>query len=281
MTLIIEDYRRAVAIALKEDLGQLGDITTQALVRPDQKLSMVFVTRQAGVVCGMEFIRQTFRQLDNMVTVELLAADGAAVAAGAQLARVTGAAAPILVGERVALNFLTHLSGIATATRQMVELVKAYQAQISDTRKTTPGLRAFEKQAVAAGGGKNHRMGLYDAVLIKDNHIALFGGDAAAAVQRARTTVGPNMQIEVELDALDQLEQVIAAGANSVLLDNMPPEMLQAAVAQNNGRVVLEASGGVTITNVAAIAATGINIISAGWLTHSAPALDIGLDFVN
>ncbi len=204
--------------------------------------------------------------------------DGQVVEAGTELATVAGAARAILAGERVALNLLGHLSGIATATRAFVDRVEGTNATIVDTRKTTPLLRRIEKMAVAAGGGGNHRMGLYDAVLIKDNHIRAVGS-AAEAVTRARAQVGPGVRVEVEIESLSELEDVIVAGADIVMLDNMEPELMRTAVEQGSGRCLLEASGGITLDNVLCVAETGVDLISVGWITHSAPALDVALDF--
>jgi nicotinate-nucleotide pyrophosphorylase (carboxylating) len=216
--------------------------------------------------------------LDDSVATAALVGDGAVVDAGAVLASVRGPARAILAGERVALNTLGHLSGIATSTRRLVDRVEGTGATILDTRKTTPLWRALEKMAVRAGGGRNHRMGLYDAVLIKDNHVQAVGS-VAEAVRRARNAVGPKMHVEVEIDRLADLEPAIEAGADIVMLDNMRPAAMRKAVALARGRCLLEASGGVTLANVRKVAETGVDFISVGWITHSAPSLDVALDF--
>jgi nicotinate-nucleotide pyrophosphorylase (carboxylating) len=272
---LIEPLVRA---ALAEDLGRAGDLTTDALIAPDARATGAIRARTAGRVAGIDAARLAFELLDPAVQVDVQAPDGTAVEAGATILRVAGPARALLSGERVALNLLGHLSGIATATAALVAAVAGTPAAIGDTRKTTPGLRALEKAAVRAGGGRNHRFGLDDAVLIKDNHMQLAGGPAAA-VRRARATVGHLVKIEVEVDTLAQLDAVLPERPDAVLLDNMDPETLRAAVARIDGRAVAEASGTITLETAPAIAATGVDLISAGWLTHSAPALDVGLDF--
>jgi nicotinate-nucleotide pyrophosphorylase (carboxylating) len=272
---LIEPLVRA---ALAEDLGRAGDLTTDALIAPDARATGAIRARTAGRVAGIDAARLAFELLDPAVQVDVQAPDGTAVEAGATILRVAGPARALLSGERVALNLLGHLSGIATATAALVAAVAGTSAAIGDTRKTTPGLRALEKAAVRAGGGRNHRFGLDDAVLIKDNHMQLAGGPAAA-VRRARATVGHLVKIEVEVDTLAQLDAVLPERPDAVLLDNMDPETLRAAVARIDGRAVAEASGTITLETAPAIAATGVDLISAGWLTHSAPALDVGLDF--
>jgi nicotinate-nucleotide pyrophosphorylase (carboxylating) len=237
------------------------------------------VARQDGCVAGLAVALRTFELVDGDVHVEQLAADGDRVSAGTVLARVRGAARSLLSAERVALNLLGQLSGVATATSALVDRIAGTRARILDTRKTVPGLRGLQKAAVLAGGGANHRMGLYDAVLIKDNHIAAVGS-AAEAVRRARAHVGPDFRVEVEIESLDDLESVIEAGADIVMLDNMPPPAMREAVERAAGRCLLEASGGITLESVRPIAETGVDWISVGWLTHSAPALDVALDFV-
>lgn len=219
-----------------------------------------------------------FELLDDEIAVGALVADGDSVEAGAELATVVGPARSILAGERVALNLLGHLSGIATATRALVDRVEGTNATIIDTRKTTPLLRSLEKMAVAAGGGGNHRMGLYDQVLIKDNHIRAVGS-AAEAVRRAKARAGDELEVEVEIEDLVDLESAIEAGADIVMLDNMEPDVMRSAVEQAAGRVLLEASGGITLESVRVVAETGVDLISVGWITHSAPALDVALDF--
>lgn len=269
---------RAVADALAEDLGLLGDVTTTATIPADARASAVIAARKAGVVSGLDVAETAFRALDPAVTFERLVADGAAVAAGAVLARIAGQARAVLGAERVALNFMGRMCGIATLTRAYVDRIAGTGARIVDTRKTTPGLRAFEKYAVRCGGGHNHRIGLFDAVLIKDNHIVAAGG-IEAAVEAARANVGHMVKIEVEVDTLAQLAKVLPYRIDAVLLDNMTPAQLGEAVRMVAGRFVTEASGGVNLDTVRAIADAGVDLISVGALTHSAPVLDIGLDF--
>jgi nicotinate-nucleotide pyrophosphorylase (carboxylating) len=267
-----------VRIALLEDLGLAGDLTTNAIVPAQVQTRARFVARKAGVVAGLDLAKLTFELVDPGLAFLIEKPDGAKVAAGETIAEVSGKAAPILVGERVALNFLCHLSGIASATAHFVAAVAGTKAQIVCTRKTTPGLRAVEKYAVRAGGGHNHRFGLGDAVLIKDNHVAIAGG-VVEALRRARQGVGHLVKIEIEVDTLDQLRAALDERPDVVLLDNMNPAQLAEAVKIVGGRAITEASGGVSLENVAAIAASGVDLISIGWLTHSAPVLDIGLDF--
>ncbi|MEX2465686.1 MAG: carboxylating nicotinate-nucleotide diphosphorylase [Gemmatimonadota bacterium] len=236
------------------------------------------VARQRGCVAGLVAALRTFDLMDGDVRIERLAADGDVVPAGTVLARIRGPARSLLSAERVALNVLGQLSGVATATRALVDRVSGTHARIVDTRKTVPGLRALQKAAVLAGGGANHRMGLYDAVLIKDNHIAAVGS-AAEAVRRARAHVGPDFRVEVEIESIEILEAVIAAGADIVMLDNMEPALMREAVRRTAGRCLLEASGGITLDTVRPVAETGVDWISVGWLTHSAPSLDVALDF--
>lgn len=272
-------YEPLVRRALEEDLGRAGDLTTDATVAPHLRAVGRLVARRAGRVAGLPIAAAAFRLLDPAIEVELAAADGDDVPAGAVLAVVRGPARPILSAERVALNFLGHLCGIATATADLVRRVEAAApgCRVACTRKTTPGLRALEKYAVRAGGGVNHRFGLDDAVLIKDNHLAVAGG-VAAAVARVRQRVGHLVRVEVEVDTLEQLDQALAAGVDAVLLDNMTPGELREAVARVAGRATTEASGGVTPDTAAAVAATGVDLLSAGWITHSAPSLDVALD---
>jgi nicotinate-nucleotide pyrophosphorylase (carboxylating) len=236
------------------------------------------VARTAGCVAGLGAALRVFMLLDDSVEAGALVVDGDVVAAGAVLASLRGPARSLLAGERVALNLLGHLCGVATATRALVDRVEGTGATVLDTRKTTPLWRRLEKMAVEAGGGRNHRMGLYDAVLIKDNHIEAVGS-AAAAVRRARTHFGDDMQVEVEIENVDDLEAVIVAGADIVMLDNMPPAEMRQAVELAGGRCLLEASGGITLENIRGVAETGVDRISVGWITHSAPALDVALDF--
>ena len=265
--------------ALAEDLGRAGDLTTDAVVPPDLAANARIVARAAGRIAGLEVAAAAFRLLDPAVEVEPRTADGDDVEPGAVLATLRGPARPILSAERTALNFLGHLSGIATATHQMVAAIAAAgsSARVVCTRKTTPGLRALEKYAVRAGGGANHRFGLDDAVLIKDNHRAVAGG-VGPAVERVRARVGHLVKIEVEVDTLEQLAEALAANVDAVLLDNMPPDTLRQAVAQARGRAITEASGGITPQTATAVAATGVDLLSVGWLTHSAPNLDVSLE---
>jgi nicotinate-nucleotide pyrophosphorylase (carboxylating) len=267
-----------VDAALAEDLGRAGDLTSLAVVDESSWARGKIVARAAGVVAGLPLVRQVFARLDDRVGIDAVAHDGESVAAGAVLARVLGPARALLAGERVALNLLGRLSGVATATRSLVDLVAGTGASIADTRKTTPTLRALEKYAVRCGGGRNHRFGLDDAVLVKDNHVVEVGS-VGEALRRARAHVGHLVKIEAEIQSLDQLDEAIAAGADVVLLDNFELEAIRQAVRRAAGRVPLEVSGGVTRDNVRAIAETGVAVISAGWITHSAPALDVALDF--
>ena len=239
---------------------------------------MLFSLRQPGVIAGLDVAEMAFRLVDPDVTFERMARDGQSLEKGADVARVSGSSRSILAGERTALNFLGHLSGIATATTNLVKAVAGTKASIVCTRKTTPGLRALQKYAVRAGGGMNHRFALYDAVLIKDNHIAVAGG-VREAIERAKAGAGHMVKIEVEVDTLQQLEEAMAIGVDAVLLDNMTPAQLREAVSIIDGRAISEASGGITPETVAAVAASGVDLISVGWTTHSAPNLDIGLDF--
>jgi nicotinate-nucleotide pyrophosphorylase (carboxylating) len=273
--IMIEPLVRA---ALLEDLGRAGDLTTNAIVPAGARAEPALVARQPGVVAGLDLARLSFELIDPAIELRVEKHDGAKVAPGETIATVHGPARGILTAERTALNFLCHVSGIATATAAAVAAVAGTKARIVCTRKTTPGLRAIEKYAVRMGGGANHRFGLDDAVLIKDNHVAIAGG-VTEALSRARKNVGHMVKIEVEVDSLAQLAEALASGADAVLLDNMPPALLAQAVAMVGGKAITEASGGVTLENVAAIAAAGVDLISIGWLTHSAAALDIGLDF--
>lgn len=263
--------------ALLEDLGRAGDLTTDTIVPPGARTRAALVARDVGVVAGTDLARLAFALVDPAVTVTIERGDGARVNPGDVVATVSGPARGILTAERVALNFLGHLSGVATATAQLADAVAHTSARITCTRKTTPGLRSVEKHAVLAGGGVNHRFGLDDAVLIKDNHIAVAGG-VRAAIDRARAGVGHLVKIEVEVDTLDQLREVLTDPVDAVLLDNMDPATLADAVALVGGRMITEASGRVTAATAPALAEAGVDLISAGWLTHSAPVLDIGLD---
>lgn len=267
----------AVRAALLEDLGRAGDITSAATIPAGATAQAVIVARQEGVLAGIALAEAAFRQMHPAIRFEALTGDGERLPAGAVAARIAGPARPILAAERVALNFLGHLSGVATATAGFAARIAHTRARITCTRKTLPGLRAFQKHAVRCGGGFNHRFGLDDAVLIKDNHIAVAGG-VGEAIRRARRFAGHLVRIEIEVDTLAQLDEALAEAPDVVLLDNMSPDTLRRAVAAAAGRVVLEASGGVTLETVAAIAETGVDFISSGWITHSAPALDLGLD---
>ncbi|HTK34835.1 MAG TPA: carboxylating nicotinate-nucleotide diphosphorylase [Caulobacteraceae bacterium] len=274
-SLLIEPVVRA---ALAEDLGRAGDVTA-ALIDPAARLSCAFAARRDGRVAGLECARLAFALMDPEVRFEIVLADGGDAPAGAVLARVEGNARAMLTAERTALNLLGRLSGVATLTRAYVRAVAGTRARITDTRKTTPGLRALEKYAVRCGGGINHRFGLDDAILIKDNHVAACGG-VAEALTRARAVAGHLTPIEVEVDSLEQLEQALPFAPQVVMLDNFSLDDLRRAVAMTAGRLVLEASGGVSLETVGDIARTGIDVISVGALTHSAPVLDIGLDAV-
>ena len=263
--------------ALLEDLGRAGDLTTDAIIPRDKKWKGALAARQAGVLAGLDLARIAFRLIDPTVKFQPKKKDGDKVKPGDVLAVMSGSAAAIVTAERVALNFLSHLSGVATTTRKLVDAAKPHKARICCTRKTLPGLRAVEKYAVRAGGGANHRFGLDDAILIKDNHIAVAGG-VAKAVHAARANTGHLVKIEVEVDTLDQLREALTLPIDVVLLDNMDIATLKKAVAMVKGRVITEASGHVSLETVQDIASTGVDMISAGGITHSAPTLDIGLD---
>ena len=266
--------------SLDEDIGPGGDVTSRAVISPDATTRAHIVARERGVLAGTQPAAVTFRLIDPSVELRFEVAEGAAVEAGEVVAVVEGPTQSILAAERTALNFLGHLSGVATATGTLVDAVAGTDAKICCTRKTTPGLRALEKQAVRAGGGVNHRFGLGDAILIKDNHIAASGG-VAAAIAAARRQSGPATTIELEVDTLDQLDEALEAGVTALLLDNMAPADLRRAVELTGGRAALEASGQVTADTVRPVAETGVDYISSGWITHSAPSLDFGLDFVS
>lgn len=266
-----------VRMALAEDLGRAGDVTSAATVPEGTRAEAALVARRSGVIAGLDLARLAFETLDPDIGFSALVRDGDRVEAGSTLARVAGDGRAILGAERTALNLLCRLSGIASATRDLVDRVAGTKARVTCTRKTTPGLRAIEKYAVRCGGGANHRFGLDDAVLIKDNHVAIAGG-VAAALAHARTSVGHLVKIEVEIDRLDQLDAALAGGADVILLDNMDPRSLAEAVRRIGGQAIAEASGGITPATIAEVAASGVDIISVGWLTHSAPILDIGLD---
>ena len=278
--LVLIQYEDFVRRELAADLGAAGDITTDAIVGGDVQSTARVVVRQAGRVCGLECAVFAFRLLGG-VRHRVAHGDGTDVEAGTVLADLEGSARALLSAERTALNLLGHLSGIATATRDLVRMVgEGGHARVVCTRKTTPGLRVFEKYAVRVGGASNHRFGLYDAVLIKDNHRVIAGG-VQPAVAAARAAMGHLVTLEVEVDTVEQLEEAIDAGADAVLLDNMSTPDLERAVARAGGRVTTEASGGITAETICDVAATGVDVISVGWITHSAPALDVGLDFLS
>jgi len=272
--LIIDPIVRA---ALAEDLGRAGDVTAAACIPADARLSVVFRPRSAGRIAGLDCARLAFAALDPSLRFTVEIEDGQDAAAGQIIARASGGARQILSAERVALNLLGRLSGVSSLTARYVKEVQGTGARITCTRKTTPGLRALEKYAVRCGGAINHRFGLDDAILIKDNHVAACGG-IGKALERARAHAGHLMKIEVEVDGLDQLDEALAYAPDVIMLDNFSLADLATAVARAKGKVVLEASGGVNLTTVRAIAQTGVDVISVGALTHSAPALDIGLD---
>lgn len=263
--------------ALVEDLGRAGDITTDAIVPADAMAETRLVARQDGVLAGLDLARIAFALVDPRIEFQPRLADGATLAPGAEIALIRGPARGMLTGERVALNFLCHLSGVASATASIVHSIREYRARVTCTRKTMPGLRAVQKYAVRVGGGSNHRFGLDDAVLIKDNHIAIAGG-VRQAVERARAAIGHLVKIELEVDTLEQLRTALDLGVEVVLLDNMGPDMLREAVRMVDGRAITEASGRITPETAPALAATGVDLMAIGWLTHSARVLDIGLD---
>ncbi|WOC15154.1 carboxylating nicotinate-nucleotide diphosphorylase [Pseudochrobactrum sp. MP213Fo] len=269
----------AVRNALLEDLGRAGDITSHATIAPEAQALAVLTSREDGVICGVDFIRAAFQQIDAALEVEIAVADGAHITAGQEIARIGGNARAILSAERVALNFLMVLSGIASYTARFAEKIAHTNAKICDTRKTMPGMRAFAKYAVRCGGGANHRFGLDDAVLIKDNHIAVAGG-VKQAIEAARNFVGHLVKIEVEVDTLEQMKDALDVQADVILLDNMPPETLVKAVEINAGRAKLEASGNINFDTVEAVSESGIDYISTSKITMSAPTLDVGLDIV-
>jgi len=274
LRLIVEPVVRA---ALLEDLGRAGDITTDAVVPAEATVEAVIAARQPGVLAGLDAALLAFELLDPALRIERLCEDGTRISRGETVAQISGRARGVLGAERTALNLLSRMSGVATATRALADAIAGYKARIVCTRKTTPGLRALEKEAVRLGGGANHRFGLDDAMLIKDNHIALAGG-VRQALERARRHAGHLVKIELEVDTLDQLAEVLEVGVDAVLLDNMTPETLRRAVAMVDGRAVTEASGRITLETAPAVAAAGVDLISCGWITHSAPILDLGLD---
>ena len=271
------DIEEFVARVLAEDLGQGGDATSDATIAPDARFKAVINCREAIVVAGLDVAAAFFRALDPEVRVELLATDGAQVPAGTELMRLEGNARAMLAAERSALNTLQHLSGIATLTRRYVDAIAGTGATLLDTRKTLPGLRALDKYAARMGGAQNHRMRLDDGILIKDNHVAVCGGVAEAV--RSAKAANAGLPVQVEVDRIDQIEPALAAGADRLLLDNMDVAALRRAVGQVAGRVPLEASGGVGLDTIRAIAETGVDYISVGRITQSAPAVDIGLDY--
>ncbi len=268
-----------VRMALLEDLGRAGDLTTDAIVPQHAQAELRLVAREAGVLAGIDLARLAFGLMDRHAQFDISLPDGSALQPGSEIARIRGSARAMLSAERVALNSLCHLSGVATATASIAQAIAAqgHATRVTCTRKTLPGLRALQKYAVRVGGGSNHRFGLDDAVLIKDNHIALAGG-VAEAVARARAGVGHLVKIELEVDTLAQLEVALSLGVDVVLLDNMGLDVLRTAVAMSKGRAITEASGRITPDTAAAVAATGVDQIAVGWLTHSARVLDIGLD---
>ncbi|HJU20727.1 MAG TPA: carboxylating nicotinate-nucleotide diphosphorylase [Stellaceae bacterium] len=274
MRLLLEPVVRA---ALYEDLGRAGDITSAAVVPEEARIEAAIAARGEGVVAGLDAALLAFELVDPAIAVERLCADGTRIGRGAVVAHIRGPARGVLAAERTALNLLSRLCGVATATRVLADAISGTKAKIVCTRKTTPGLRALEKEAVRAGGGANHRFGLDDAMLIKDNHIALAGG-VRQALERAQRYAGHLVKIELEVDTLEQLAEGLAVGVDAVLLDNMDPPTLARAVAMVDGRAVTEASGRITRENAPAIAAAGVDLISSGWITHSAPILDLGLD---
>lgn len=274
--------QQLVALALQEDLDQAGDITSQALIPPEQQGRAVFVARAAGVIAGWPAVELVLARVDPQLCLLIQTPDGTAVSAAKQLGSLTGPMRSILIAERTALNFLQRLSGVATMTRRFVDAVAGCPAKILDTRKTTPGWRLLEKYAVRCGGGHNHRIGLYDGILIKDNHLGALQGDVVQAIARARAHLRPGITVEIEVDRLDQLRQALPCAPDIVLLDNMKLDQLREAVQIRDAsgrKVLLEASGGVNLNTVRAIAETGVNRISVGALTHSAGALDIALDY--
>ncbi len=267
-----------VRAALLEDLGRAGDITTNAIVPEDVRATTLLVARQPGIVAGLDLASLAFRLIDPAIDVRPERPDGHPIAAGDVIATISGPARGMLTAERTALNFLCHLSGIASATASIVAAIQGHKARIVCTRKTMPGLRSVQKYAVRVGGGSNHRFGLDDAVLIKDNHVALAGG-IGPAVERARAGTGHLVKIELEVDTLEQLREAMRLGVDAVLLDNMTPDTLREAVALVDGRAITEASGRITPETAPLVAAAGVDLISIGWLTHSATVLDIGLDY--
>jgi nicotinate-nucleotide pyrophosphorylase (carboxylating) len=271
------DSDEFVKRVLAEDLGEAGDVTSKATISPDARFTAELTAREPIVVAGLDLAEAFFREMDSDVAIEQLVADGDRVESGAVLMRLTGKARAMLTAERSALNTLQHLSGIATLTRRYVDVIEGTKAVLLDTRKTIPGLRALEKYAARMGGAQNHRMGLDDGVLIKDNHVAVARGVGPAV--RAAKAANTGLEVQVEVDRIDQIEEALAAGADRLLLDNMDPPTLRRAVELVGGRVPLEASGGVRLDTIRAIAETGVDFISVGRITQSAPAVDIGMDY--
>jgi nicotinate-nucleotide pyrophosphorylase (carboxylating) len=269
----------AVRAALLEDLGRAGDLTTDAIVPAEASVRTALVARQPGIVAGLDFAAAAFRLIDPAIRMTVALPDGSRLRPGDTIGTIIGPARGILTAERTALNFLCHLSGVASATRGIVDAIAGTRAQVCCTRKTMPGLRFAQKFAVRVGGGSNHRFGLDDAVLIKDNHVAVAGG-VRPAVERARSGVGHLVKIELEVDTLAQLQEALTLKVDAVLLDNMGPDLLRQAVAMVDGRAITEASGRIRPDTAHAIAASGVDLLSVGWLTHSASVLDIGLDWL-
>jgi len=273
--IVIEPLVRA---ALLEDLGRAGDLTSDSTIGADETARVALVSREPGVIAGTDCARLAWELVDPRIVISDLLPDGSRVQPGTVIGTISGPARGLLSGERVALNFLGHLSGVATGTATIADAIAHTHARVADTRKTIPGLRALQKHAVKAGGGSNHRFGLDDAVLIKDNHIAVAGG-VAEAVRRAKAGVGHLVKIEVEVDSLAQLAELLPLGVDAVLLDNMGPDLVREAVTMVAGRLITEASGRITPETAVPLAEAGVDLISVGWLTHSAHVLDIGLDF--
>lgn len=265
--------------ALEEDLGRRGDVTSIAIIDEMQTASLQIVSREDGIIAGIDLAKIAFLEVDSTIKFKAMVKDGNTIQKGTIIAIVSGNARALLAAERTALNFLTHLSGIATEVYKIKLIVQDYLVEITCTRKTIPGLRILQKYAVRAGGGRNHRMGLDDAILIKDNHIAV-AGSITEAIRRAKAYAGHLIPIEVEVDTIDQLKLALEEGINLVLLDNMPPETLKEAVKLCQGKCLTEASGGISPKTVLEVAKTGVNFIAMGWITHSAKSLDIGLDYV-
>lgn len=269
-------FEHIVRNALVEDIGP-GDITTEATIGAAVQCEATMIAKEDGVICGHDVARTTFLMVDSSLRYEVLVAEGTLVEKGTEVARITGSARSVLTAERVALNFMQRMSGIATQTCRLAELIKYYKARLVETRKTTPGLRVLEKYAVRVGGGINHRYALHDAVLIKDNHIAIAGG-VRQSILAARKLASHTMRVEVEVETLEQLQEALDAGADIILLDNMDPETMKRAVEITAGKALLEASGGITEATLEAVARTGVDIISMGALTHSVKALDLSLE---